>query len=190
MTWEYLIGSEKDFEGAPDWCTHVSEGMHSGVLSWEQDSVTKKGNRYQFKRTSSIGIYKHVKGCKINIVAQRRKREPKQWDGVGLPPVGCECEALIPYLDEEKHQWRKVKVVCDGDEFNAVGELIVVDLENTRPYWTDGFRPLRTKEQIEMDEMKNDLALIIGKLHHGEVSGTELVLLVSEMHKKGYRKAK
>lgn len=45
MTWEYLIGSEKDFEGAPDWCTHVAKSF--GSYFWEMGSAIKIGNKYQ-----------------------------------------------------------------------------------------------------------------------------------------------
>lgn len=149
MTWEYLIGSEKDFEGAPDWCTH------SSLMFWLMDSSIKIGDKFQMKGVSRVGVnseHNSLIGSKIGIIAQRRKRESKQWDGEGLPPVGCVCEALIPYRDDPLRQWRKVKVIFHGDDFDATGELIVVDLENTSPYWTDEFRPLRTKEQIEREE--------------------------------------
>lgn len=183
MNWEYLIGSEKDFEGAPDWCTHVSEGDRSGILSWEQGSLTKNGNRYQLAGTVSTGIYKHATGIKLNIVAQRRKRESKQWDGVGLPPVGCECEALIPH--DAGSLWRKVKVICSGYEFNAAGEFIVVDLENTHPHWTDEFRPLRNKEQIDREDAINEMARIMSG--HPTITHEAIADLIFDA---GYRKTK
>lgn len=185
MTWEYLIGSEKDFEGAPDWCTHVSGGGLSVAGSaWEEGSVAMAGKRYQWIGGECEQFYDNAEAIKLNIVAQRRKRESKQWDGVGMPPVGCECEAFT------QGEWRKVKVAFYGDDLriSTAGKLVVIDLENTYLNWADKLRPLRTKEQIEMDEMENDLAFIIGKLHHG--SGIEMVFLASEMHKKGYRKTK
>ena len=165
MTWEYLIGSEKDFEGAPDWCTHVSKGSVS--FFWEMSSLIRKGNKFQLKGCGGdIKVYDDSSsiGEKLEIVAQRRKRESKQWDGVGLPPVGCECEALIPYAGEQYSKWRKVKVIFHGDEFNATGELIVVDLENTHPYWTDEFRPLRSEHEVKVDGFKLDLLNVISMI--------------------------
>lgn len=162
MTWEYLIGSEKDFEGAPDWCTHVSKGSVS--FFWEMSHLIVKGNKFQLKGCHGVvSFYDDTNsiGEKLEIVAQRRKRESIQWGGVGLPPVGCECEALIPYLDEKYSKWRKVKVILHGDEFDAAGELIVVDLENSHPCWTDAFRPLRTKEQIERDDAVKEITGLI-----------------------------
>lgn len=160
MTWEYLIGSEKDFEGAPDWCTHASKYF------WTMNSVVKLGDKFQAR--GGVEVYHYDEsfssGEKIEVVAQRRKIESMQWDGVGLPTVGCECEALIPYLDKSPWRWRKVKVICHGDEFNASGELIVVDVENTRPCWADEFRPLRSEHEIKVDGFKLDLLNVISMI--------------------------
>lgn len=149
MTWEYLIGSEKDFEGAPDWCTHVTRSTGNGELCWEMDSITKSGNKYQWADVErEPHFYGYTTGTKLNVVAQRRKRESTEWNGEGLPPVGCVCEALIT------GEWKRVKVAFSGDdlELNASGEFVVIDLENTHLSWADEFRPLRTKEQIEREE--------------------------------------
>lgn len=163
MTWEYLIGSEKDFEGAPDWCTHVSRSNEYGLLSWEMDSRAIAGNKYQWvgKDRSTMEYADGINNVKLDIAFQRRKRKSTEWNGEGLPPVGCVCEALITYRDDPLRQWRKVKVVCSGDEFGAADELIVVDLENSHPCWTDEFRPLRTKEQIERDDAVKEITGLI-----------------------------
>lgn len=182
MTWEYLIGSEKDFEGAPDWCTH------SSLMFWLMDSSIKLGNKYQMKGADSTNTHNEhnsVIGSKIGIIAQRRKRKSNQWHGVGLPPVGCECEALIPYRDEPLSRWRKVRVICLGDEFNAAGELIVVDLEDITPHWTDEFRPLRTKEQIERDEAVKDMVYFLE-----DAPLTSWEDIAGRIFDAGYRKTK
>lgn len=181
MTWEYLIGSEKDFEGAPDWCTHASEYF------WVMNSVIKLGDKFKARGGVEVHHYDESfsSGVKIEVIAQRRKREQKQWDGVGIPPVGCECEALIPYLDEMQRQWRKVRVICSGDEFGAADELIVVDVENTHPLWADEFRLIRTKEQIERDEAVKSM---VDFLVYAEFMSWED--MAERMLDAGYRKTK
>lgn len=186
MTWEYLIGSDKDFEGAPDWCTHVAKSL--GSYFWEMGSAIKVGNKYQRSgHGDGVFVYDktHAVGCKLEIVAQRRNRKSKQWDGVGLPHVGCECEAFIPYLDEMQRKWRRVRVVFRGDEFNSAGEFVVVDMENTAAYWADEFRPLLTKEQIEREDAINEMARIMSG--HPTITHQAIADLIFDA---GYRKTK
>lgn len=195
MIWEYLIGSEKDFEGAPDWCTHVSGGGLSVAGSaWEEGSVARTGKRYQWIGGEREQFYDNAEDIKLNIVAQRRKRKSKQWDGVGLPPVGCECEALIPYRGELEKQWRKVKVIFSGDELDALGEFIVVDLENTRPCWTDVFRPLRSEHEVKVDGFKLDLLNVISMIGNqfGGIGITSdgIEAISQELIMLGYEKTK
>lgn len=179
MTWEYLIGSEKDFVGAPDWCTH------SSLMFWLMDSSIKIGNKFQMKGVSRVNVHSEhnsLIGSKIGIIAQRRKRKSTEWNGEGLPPVGCVCEALIT------GGWRKVKVVFSGDdlELNAAGEFVVVDLENTHLSWADEFRPLRTKEQIERDETVNKITNLVEALRPFKSSRE----IAECMFDEGYRKTK
>lgn len=69
-----------------------------------------------------------------------------QWNGEGLPPVGCECEALMPVGDKSLWSWRKVKVVASGIK-GAEKECLVYDIETTRPAWVDEFRPIRSEAE-------------------------------------------
>lgn len=154
MTWEYLLGSEKDFEGAPDWAdTVISDGNAERVFAGCVDGFNlgcdERSPHHWYNFNISFG------GAKV---AQRKKVLLSKWDGAGLPPVGCECEALIPYLDEPKLQWRKVKVVHSDEE---VSECIVYDSESLAPHWADEFRPLRTKEQIEREYAVKEITGLI-----------------------------
>lgn len=68
-----------------------------------------------------------------------------EWDGGGLPPVGCECEAL--FMHGASTRWRKCKVLMYGER-----ECAVFVPEINRLGWCNTFRPLRTPEQRERDE--------------------------------------
>lgn len=70
--------------------------------------------------------------------------EPRQveWDGEGLPPVGCECE-VYPYFE-------KCRICCEYD-----GGVIVHNLHDDGFFHAknDGKYRFRTKEQRERDEL-------------------------------------
>lgn len=68
-----------------------------------------------------------------------------EWDGVGLPPVGCECECY--FVDG----WRPVKVVYKGHPASNT-EALVFDIETTRPAWADEFRPIRTDAERKRED--------------------------------------
>lgn len=178
MTWEYLIGSEKDFEGAPDWADTVildgnAEKVFVGCVDGFNLGCDERSPHHWYNFNVSFV------GAKI---AQRKKVLLQKWNGVGLPPVGCECEALIPYRDEPKRQWRKVKVVHSDEE---VSECIVYDSESLSPHWADEFRPLRTKEQIERDETVKNMVYFLEDapfISWEDVAG--------RIFDAGYRKAK
>lgn len=158
MNWEYLIGSEKDFEGAPDWCTQCvwTEKDGDSFIYWlNPETKTIYSPFWHMEPTCWNEEY----GLRNYIKAERQAITALSWDGAGLPPVGCECEALIPH--GAGCLWRRVKVICSGDEFKASGELIVVDLENTHLHWTDEFRPLRSEHEIKVDGFKLDLLNVI-----------------------------
>lgn len=79
------------------------------------------------------------------------------WNGEGLPPVGTICEAMMPALHHELWGWRKVKVVESGIS-GAEKEVLAYDIENTRPAWTDEFRPIRSESDKKREEAKHAIA--------------------------------
>lgn len=107
MKYEYLKGSEKDFEGAPEWATYLAELAKNKSIAW----VSSDDNKYKYKfdsTNSQSGMSFEGKFInfmwedRIEIIAERRKITEPSWDGVGLPPVGCECEFTFgPYEPDE-----------------------------------------------------------------------------------------
>ncbi|ELY4440302.1 hypothetical protein SMZ43_003984 [Cronobacter dublinensis] len=65
------------------------------------------------------------------------------WDGTGLPPVGCECEALY---DSEDETWFRVKILC-RDGGCVIGRFIEGDKKNHLFQYTSerSFRPIRSE---------------------------------------------
>lgn len=138
MKYEYLKGSEKDFEGAPEWCTHVSKSPSKGWIAWEQAGESKKGNMYQWNDGESPVSTYEGGGMRLNIIAERQPITEPEWDGVGLPPVGCEFE----YQD---HNGKFIRATMDycGKNF------AIVHYSDSGDSWLRltgaKFRPLRTE---------------------------------------------
>lgn len=108
-----------------------------------------------------------------------------QWDGQGLPPVGCECEVKSP-----RHGWTKAIVTAvtdnwliaqypDGAEFASVHRLLEDD--GTFTYHHDGFRPAT----FERDELAAAMEQSADK-HRGFVDVFKLV--ADDLMAAGYRK--
>lgn len=99
MKYEYLKGSEKDFEGAPEWAHQVikSTSMYGYAFVDEFDYMCKyqsKEHPYDVGNISNPALWK--------VIAERRPITEPSWGGVGLPPVGSECEfTLGPYDPDE-----------------------------------------------------------------------------------------
>lgn len=92
MKYEYLKGSEKDFEGAPDSCMQAIRSNADGSIGFcfELDYMCA----YHDKLSPVDGDI-IMNPAMFKVIAERRPITEPSWDGVGLPPVGCECEASI-----------------------------------------------------------------------------------------------
>lgn len=70
-----------------------------------------------------------------------------EWNGVGLPPVGCECELY------DCEQWNPVRIKYVGEKYvvtdrTDLGYEVVYCLAE-KP---ERFRPLRTEAERKIDE--------------------------------------
>lgn len=95
-----------------------------------------------------------------------------EWDGEGLPPVGCNVEALfegewvevtVAYCDCPKPQW-------DASVWN---EALVFNRITTKPFWTDEFRPIRSEADKKRENGILSLAKAAGAMpfRYGETLG-------------------
>jgi len=83
-----------------------------------------------------------------------------EWDGEGLPPVGCRVEAnyggewveaTVAYTDRPD---------THGDAA-AWKEALVFDCKTTRHFWADEFRPIRSELDKNREEAIEGIASII-----------------------------
>lgn len=151
MKYEYLMGSENDFEGAPSWATECvwnDKQMESFCYWLNPETKTIFNPNYHQKPD----FWNEEYGHRNYVKARRRPIIEPEWGGVGLPPIGCECEAMISNPATVGHGWRKVKVVHVGAP-GSKSEALVFDVETTYPAWADEFRLLRTEEDKRLDEV-------------------------------------
>lgn len=120
--WKYTKGSEKDFDGAPDWCESI---------------VKRKPNGTAYMLSSDYSAA-DIERCGDAIIAQR---EPiTAWEGEGLPPVGVECEML----NKVNKRWYPVKICfIDGDNMAWIESNGGV-IDCTGSAYLKEFRPIRS----------------------------------------------
>lgn len=138
MKYEYLKGSEKDFEVAPEWAELIYFG----------DVKCFVGRDGRWKNESSSIIFNDFAACfipaRLELIAERRPITEPEWDGVGIPPVGCEFE----YQD---HNGKFIRATMDycGKNF------AIVHYSDSGDSWLRlagaKFRPLRTEADKKRD---------------------------------------
>lgn len=94
MKWEILKGSEKDFDGAPEWATMLL--LHIGGRFAFSEAVSKGSRRTDLY---DVGVDAEITSpAHFQIIAERRPiTEPdvsqqvtNEWSGDRLPPAGVE----------------------------------------------------------------------------------------------------
>lgn len=116
-----------------------------------------------------------------------------EWNGGGLPPVGCECE----WQDKNTKQWQPVKVVYSSEWVTVVreinkekgGDLVEIAIENYGDESRRKFRPLRTEAEKAREKAITELASVIC----GDVPDTGMAtaaMYAARIYDAGYRKEK
>jgi hypothetical protein len=144
MKYEYTHGNESEFSGAPGWAKLAISDGRSNAFCNELDYMATAvwSNGRQFKIANPT---------KFTVVGTRKLvSEESEWNGDGLPPVGCECE-----YETNGYGIKKVRVECitmDGIAFTWLGEdprFRGLDCINTSQ--SHLFRPIRSEEDKKRD---------------------------------------
>ena len=101
-------------------------------------------------------------------------RSKKEWNGEGLPPVGCECE----FRPTEHALWCRVEVLAIAGDYFWLG--YPDDQLNGEPDThekTGQFRPLQTKEDTEREEVIKSLTSDISCMDTPEMIAKGLIKL-------------
>lgn len=191
-------GSEKDFEGAPDWAVCVTKGI-SGNTYWEEDSRRVNGNRWQQMATAVKG--KYDVGSELpftKIIAQREPipyseswpqwhggvyraeetEEAPAWNGEGLPPIGVECE-----WRDEHGRYNAGKVVYSSEWVIVFRDgCLDVEIALDSKFNPEGcvFRPIRSPEEYEREKAIDEM-LIMTSVDK---------MMAAKLYDAGYRKVK
>lgn len=89
-------------------------------------------------------------GCREEPAAHEKGQEPgriaPEWDGEDLPPIGCECECMRHGL------WVKCEVRAHGEDHGCPVAFAQTEFDS-QVLDERMFRPLRTTEQQEREEL-------------------------------------
>lgn len=102
-----------------------------------------------------------------------------EWNGEGLPPVGCECE----WQDKNTKQWIKVSIVYASEWVTVIREDKIADpveiaIENYGDEDRKKFRPVRSEQEIKCEEAIDGIVqFYIG--YHAYPKGAEEYLRVA-----------
>lgn len=171
MKYEITKGSEKDFEGAPEWAMVILKHINN------RRCVFAESKSQGAKRTEMYGDGECVivSPNEYEIIAERRTiTEPvvnqqltTEWDGEGLPPAGVECEAKYR---SGRSEWSLFKCVAPDKElaFGWSGDEPVILLEDLYE-----FRPIRSPDDVARDESTKAMNEVwrehAGKEHNGKL---------------------
>lgn len=173
MNWKYIKGSDKDFAGAPEWAVKVIRGNHAGVESFIGELGGVKLVACENKPEAWYGFND---GFLHSVIAQR---EPvAEWDGVGLPPVGCECE--VSRITE----WSKVRINYISAD-NVVFSVLYIDGSEEELCWATrecSFRHIRSEADKKRDEAIKEIFDILA-------AGANIKDDAKNLYDAGYRKA-
>ncbi|HAS1731887.1 TPA: hypothetical protein NDS87_004936 [Enterobacter cloacae] len=103
-----------------------------------------------------------------------------EWDGQGLPPVGCRIEANYGGEWVEATVAYTERPEAHGDAV-AWKEALVFDCKTTRPFWADELRPIRS----EADMKKQDAIFAIAELCRRSASNGHSAELIYDAIKSG-----
>lgn len=143
MKYEYLKGSEKDFEGAPEWATKVLRDNNDSKKSFVGELggitlVAEKMNPHSW--------WKYNDGYVGSLIAERRPITEPVWSGAWLPPVG----ARVEYRGNDT-SWGEVKII-GYDEGKVVFKPSGEDYYGIKPSHKAEFIPIRSPEDVARDE--------------------------------------
>lgn len=165
MKYEIIKGSEKDFEGAPEWATVLTKNSE-GDLAWDEGRTNGAGLRYLWiddQDNSCVMKYDEDHGeTELNgIIAERRPITEPVWDGFSSVRVGEACE-VRPYSDATEWQAGIVNYLSDHTIVIGLSSMTNGKAELVAHPATLKFRPIRSPEHVARDEVIANICFEIG----------------------------
>lgn len=170
-------------EGFPIWVEDLGASKSFNGSGWHMEDGARYVDRH--------GHYWH----KRDEGRQYRVHLPPttaQWNGEGLPPVGCECEVL--WTSATGEYARAVVVGYDHDNEYAVYRLVggerCGEYESFRAGDIQGypcFRPTRTPEQFAAEEREKACEEML-RIAKSRRSDPDVYEAIATLYDAGYRK--
>ncbi|HGH4643597.1 TPA: hypothetical protein ACJIWE_000722 [Enterobacter roggenkampii] len=153
MNFRYIQGDWNDFYEAPDEAMLLV--IDTCGRKYFTDIFPEPGGKY-WSELSSHGVWGNaIKPDAFTLIAAREKLA--EWDGEGLPPVGCECE-----FKANDGSWGIGTVLCVGK--NRIFWLCHEDGdEYTSEVNPQEFRPVRSEANKKRDEVAKGLVEYLDK---------------------------
>lgn len=166
----YLAGEWRSNENGHDWIHRDKPFEGNFVTEWTADD----------NHSAVISMARYE--CEISK-KETGKQSADEWNGEGLPPVGCECEYI-----SNGTSWGKVKVIgLDGEKIviRPSGEIYYAITPSNK----DVFIPFRTEEEKKRDIVVgaikelfkhgddpriDDATLIFNAIAAGKIPGVKL----------------
>lgn len=137
-TWNYIIGNEKDFEGAPDWAMFI---VHSANFNntYAVASVDPKTVQHVYNVSrhggpreewfDGMGNLETYLGSKVVIIAQREPVESSQWVyHLGTPEMFARMSEGVTHLFRSKlsgvvrgFNWSELFRQALGNDYELIG---------------------------------------------------------------------
>lgn len=177
-------------EGAIECCRHYgtnSIDFYDGTGNWDDDCYLKYGKDFAkdciYEETSGSHLLQSVSRSEYQSALAASKKS--SWNGQGLPPTWCECEARLRCNDGEWFLFRCVGVDC-GVAFGWAGKDAV-----TLGKGSYEFRPLRSEAERKRDafinavlddmrvilcdlSLRDEVAVIYDAIAAGKIPGVKL----------------
>lgn len=144
-----------DWENRPEGATHYREGIRYPWMRMQEGMVQF------FHEVCSEWRDYHDQAIGNDVLSRAVERPKPEWSGDGLPPVGTVCE-WRDACDEYSIDWQRVEVLYLSSH-TALLKFEVEDGEGCEGAYYPAnclFRPIRTHEQIEVQEALRDIELL------------------------------
>ncbi|MFC7507305.1 hypothetical protein ACFQUX_08340 [Pantoea stewartii] len=145
---ERLVQELPKLGGWPSDRTVASNGLNGSVTFHSKGRAPFVMAGLHFSGTGCVSYEEYE-------AALAASKQP-EWNGEGLPPVGCECEALYDSCDKA---WFRARIIAHDDKRIIGRWLEGSKADQLLDYPViDSFRPILTEAERKREEAKNVIA--------------------------------
>lgn len=179
-----------DWSKAPEDATHAGNSPYEkGVVTWFK-GISDPTSRNHFMNAGSMNAWAISSENLSAWYLIERPKKQEAWDGVGLPPIGIECE--LHHSTWAESHWEKRVILYAGDSYLVTTEIGCND-ERSSYIREMTFRPIKTAEQLAEEEKKkviDDMQRIYEEsmLDYSSRLGHASRPAIKALYEAGYRK--